>query len=428
MQSLKSRFVQIITMLVVFFLTHNTTTNAQTMAFPFADKKYSFIKYDSAFLCTPNNNVNLERFFAKLSNFYFTGNEEVTILHLGDSHIQAGVESWSLRRHFEQLCHNSHGDYGLMTPLSAAPKNNHPFYFVSRLSGNWNYEKITKNVSKKPIGLSGFLAYTSDSIAEMNFVYTKRAEKNWHQPTKITLLHNISDTCYEITVNNNQNLIDCTTDFTNGCTEFTFSHALVDSISFRFVKQDVGSTEMHVHGVLVEDSLPNIKYVNIGTNGAATDSYVREHLSLTQLQLVKPDLAILALGVNDAASKNFSEETYIRNYQKIVDAVLQSNPNCAIIFVSNNDFCNYRGGTNQNQPTITKCLKQLATRNNASLFDLFNIMGGQKSIYTWQKHDLAQRDKIHFTNQGYMLVGDLIFGAILKEYQQYLQNITSKEQ
>ena len=48
-------------------------------------------------------------------------------------------------------------------------------------------------------------------------------------------------------------------------------------------------------------------------------------------------------------------------------------------------------------------------------------MGGSKSIYTWQKHGLANTDRIHFTNDGYMLEGDLLFGAILREYEKHLK-------
>ncbi|MBQ1732183.1 MAG: hypothetical protein II037_08250 [Bacteroidales bacterium] len=401
---------------------------AQSLSFPYPERKYDFVNYDSSVLYTPADNPNLETFFNKLDHFYFDGDEGFTVLHLGDSHIQAGVVSWCLRRHFESLCHDSHGDFGLLAPLSIAPKNNHPYYYVSRNSGNWKFERIIKNETGTQIGLSGFVAFTKDSLANLTFAFPKRSMKEKHEFTKVKLLHGVSDTCYDIFTNVDSLMVDCTTDFTEGYTEMVYSHSF-DSLVFKFVRNvdSRASAEMHVHGVLVEDSLPNVNFITIGTNGASTESYIKEKHVLEQLEVVKPDLAIVALGVNDASGTNFDKGRFVQNYKKIVNAILQANPDCAIIFVSNNDFCTKRGGNNHNQPLVVEAMKDLSKTYHASLWNLFAVMGGQRSIYTWQKHGLANTDKIHFTNDGYMLEGDLLFGAILREYEKHLKKITNNE-
>ena len=401
---------------------------AQSLSYPYTDRKYDFVCYDSSVLYTPSGNPNLETFFKKLDHFYFGGDEGFTVLHLGDSHIQAGVVSWCLRRHFESLCHDSQGDFGLLAPLSVAPKNNHPYYFVSRNSGNWEFERIIKNVTGTQIGLSGMVVFTKDSIADITFSFPKRSMKEKHDFTKVKLIHNIDDTCYNIYTNADSMLVDCTTDFTNGYTEFVYSNSM-DSLVFKFVRNvdySAGAS-MHVHGVLVEDTLPNVRFVNIGTNGAATESYVKEKLLLKQFDAVNPDLAIIALGVNDASGKNFAKDRFIQNYRKIVDAILAVNPDCAIIFVSNNDFCSYKGVHNSNQPLVVDAMRQLCSRYHASMWNFYAVMGGSKSIYTWQKNGLAQNDKIHFTSDGYNLEGDLLFGAILREYEAHLKRIAAEE-
>lgn len=402
---------------------------AQSLSYPYPEQKYDFVNYDSSVLYTPSGNPNLETFFGKLDKFYFDGDEEFTVLHLGDSHIQAGVVSWCLRRHFESLCHDSYGDFGLLAPLSVAPKNNHPFYYVSRNSGNWEFERIVKNGTGTPIGLSGFVAFTKDSLANLTFAFPKRSMKEKHEFTKVKLLHGVNDTSYDIFTNVDSLMVDCTTDFTEGYTEMVYSHSF-DSLVFRFVRNvdSQAKAEMHVHGVLVEDTLPNVKFVNIGINGAATESYIKEKLVLEQLEVVKPDLAIVALGVNDASGKNFDKGRFVQNYKKIVNAILKTNPNCAIIFVSNNDFCSYRGVHNSNQPLVVESMKDLANTYHASLWNLYAVMGGSRSIYTWQKNGLANTDKIHFTSDGYILEGDLLFGAILKEYEKHLKEMADGEE
>ena len=55
------------------------------------------------------------------------------------------------------------------------------------------------------------------------------------------------------------------------------------------------------------------------------------------------------------------------------------------------------------------------------MWDMFNVMGGLGSIKTWQNNNFAKRDKIHLTKEGYILIGDLMLSAIIKEYDKHLK-------
>ena len=63
----------------------------------------------------------------------------------------------------------------------------------------------------------------------------------------------------------------------------------------------------------------------------------------------------------------------------------------------------------------------LAKKHKGGMWDMYNVMGGLGSIKTWQKHGYAKSDKIHLTAEGYNLMGDLMFSAIIKKYDEYLQ-------
>ena len=67
---------------------------------------------------------------------------------------------------------------------------------------------------------------------------------------------------------------------------------------------------------------------------------------------------------------------------------------------------------------------RLATKHNAAMWDMYHVMGGLGSIKTWQKHGLAKTDKIHLTTDGYKLMGDLMFSAIMKGYADYTNKNT----
>jgi hypothetical protein len=48
-------------------------------------------------------------------------------------------------------------------------------------------------------------------------------------------------------------------------------------------------------------------------------------------------------------------------------------------------------------------------------------MGGLGSMAKWEKGGLAQKDRIHFTRPGYLLLGDLLFGALMDAYAAHLR-------
>jgi lysophospholipase L1-like esterase len=62
---------------------------------------------------------------------------------------------------------------------------------------------------------------------------------------------------------------------------------------------------------------------------------------------------------------------------------------------------------------------KLAKKHQAGMWDLFNVMGGMDSILKWKENGYAKEDKLHFTNKGYQLIGDLMFAALMKEFTNY---------
>jgi hypothetical protein len=69
---------------------------------------------------------------------------------------------------------------------------------------------------------------------------------------------------------------------------------------------------------------------------------------------------------------------------------------------------------------------KLAKKYHCAVWDLHTIMGGLNSIVYWNLLGLAKKDKIHFTNQGYVLLGDLFFNAFLKAYDNFIESKNSE--
>ena len=60
---------------------------------------------------------------------------------------------------------------------------------------------------------------------------------------------------------------------------------------------------------------------------------------------------------------------------------------------------------------------ELMEKHHASVYDLYAVMGGYKSIYKWQKAGLAAKDKVHFNGKGYHILATLMFDAIDRSYR-----------
>ena len=70
---------------------------------------------------------------------------------------------------------------------------------------------------------------------------------------------------------------------------------------------------------------------------------------------------------------------------------------------------------------------ELATAHHAGVWNLFDIMGGLRSMQAWENAGLAQHDKVHFTKEGYELVGDLMYNALMERYIEHLRANVRKE-
>lgn len=391
---------------------------AQNSRIPFTKREYLYIQHDSCYLENQGSNQNMDNFFNKLDKLYFQGKGQVSILHFGGSHIQAGVWSYSLRQNFESIIPNIEGGPGMVFPFSMA-KTNHPYYYRSEYSGEWEISKVTDKEPEDTIGLIGMTARTKDSLTDIQIMFYPVAKINSRKFDKITVFHNINDTSFSLSLRQSE-LIDTIiiNPETRG-TEFYLSET-IDTFALEITRIDSSEHYFYFYGALLENSNPGIKYTGVGINGAATFSYLKADYFDTHLQAINPDLVIFSIGVNDAAGKNFSKLWYVSNYKKLTDKILEVNPNCAIIYTTNNDFYFYRGGVNPHYQSVYEAMLSLATDYDASVWNMFRVMGGYKSINYWRNDNIAKKDRIHFTREGYKIIADLLFDAIIKDYEKHL--------
>ena len=390
---------------------------AQYLQYPFTISHYDFIKYDSSRIEYPGERDALDHFYQKFSRLVFEGKGQVNIIQIGGSHIQADIMSGELRTRFQSFEGGQNAGRGFVFPYRLAHTNS-PFGYHFERSGKWT---TCRNVEKKRIctlGMAGISATTSDTTASLAVCFEPENDIPYHF-NALKIYHEVTPESFSIQIDSV--FIDTLwTDTLGGFTQIRLKNYM-DSIGISFVKTDSLQNSFTLYGINLETDEPGIIYHNLGINGASTASFLRCSLLASQLATLKPDLVILGLGINDAYGYNFSQQQYENNYKMLITEIRKANPDVSILFTSNNDSYIRHRYLNRNGIKVEESMIRLAGELNAGFWDMFEVMGGLNSIVMWQRYGLAKRDRIHFTRAGYILMGDLLFDALIRGFGDYLE-------
>ena len=379
---------------------------------------YKFTRFDRNHLFYPGDSVAMERFFDKLDSLFFTGQGHVSIMHIGGSHVQAGVFSQQMRDNLLNLFPGITAGRGLVFPYMMT--NTPASYSISR-TGEWEYFRNALPFETR-MGLAGASVTTSDTAASFSIVTREKAPRDITPVFDFNYVKILGYGSLTPVVHFNDKVINGTYNAEEGA--YTF--ILPDYTDSLYVDFNHQAGTFTVTGVYLDNGMPGITYHGIGVNGAKVCSYLDCEDLERDLKLVHPDLVIFGIGINDAASDTFTKEKFMSDYNLLIDIIHRVSPDCALLLVSNNDSYKKVGRrkyeVNPNGLIVEEAFLELGRQRNAAVWDFFDIMGGLKSMAKWQDEGLAQKDKVHFTNIGYTLIGDLLYNALMDRYMEHLNH------
>ena len=379
---------------------------------------YSFTHFDRNRLQYPGDSLAMERFFDKLDTLFFTGQGHVSIMHIGGSHVQAGTFSQQMRDNLLNLYPGITSGRGLVFPFM---KTNTPTSYSISRTGEWEYERNAVTFSSR-MGLAGAAVTTSDTTASFSIVTREKAPRDITPVFDFNFVKILGyGNMIPVVHFNSDTLIG-----TYNEEESSFTFELPDYTDSLYVDFNHVAGTFTVTGVYLDNGMPGITYHGIGINGAKVESYLNCLDLERDLRLVKPDLVIFGIGINDAAGDNFTKEKFINDYDALIEIIHRVSPDCALLFVTNNDsykkVSRKKYEVNPNGKLAEEAFLELGRKHNGAVWDFFDIMGGLKSMQKWQNEGIAQKDKVHFTTSGYMLIGDLLFNALMDRYMEHLRN------
>ena len=365
---------------------------------------------ESKLITFDGSEATLFPFFRKLNGVLSNERGEVNIWHVGGSHVQAGVFSHQVRRNFARLVNGGKASRTIMFPYKLIGTNGPDGYRVSG-TGTWTKAKCTDLDPKYDLGLSGITAVTTSPQASVTFTLSNDSTVDW-SVRNIKVLGNGSEGVLPYIVAENSS-VKCNRQSIDGVFEFDLP---VECTSFTVMFHGLGAGKsFELRGVIASNELPGVNYWASGVNGAATSSWLKCSLLEQELKQVAPDMVIFGIGINDAHTTKFKPEKFKVNYQLIIDKIKRVNPNCHFLFVTNNDN-KLKKGVNPNTQLVEQAFMELARENKGSVWNLYRVMGGYGSSRKWVASSLMKKDHIHFTREGYKVIGDLLYNAIIQEY------------
>ena len=177
-------------------------------------------------------------------------------------------------------------------------------------------------------------------------------------------------------------------------------------------------------GIARETGSNGVVYHILGVNGATCQSFsTPEHIR--QIADLHPDLVILSFGTNEAHGRRYKafEHTAAMNY--LIAELKASCPDVAFLMTTPPGAYvrNGRRGKiiNPRTPLVVENELKFAREHGIAIWDMYDIVGGkQRACLNWNAAKMYQRDKIHFTHEGYTLQGLLLHEAFIKAYNHYV--------
>jgi lysophospholipase L1-like esterase len=348
-----------------------------------------------------NGTESLQGFYDRLFDLQERRQGKAVVLHLGDSHVEAGYMTGAVRSALQQEfgC----AGHGWIIPRALVP---------GKRKGQFVRVSLDK---PQPFSVAEFKAALKDDDPSPGF-------------NRIVFFHNKGLEYQDFQVlDTSGRLLGIARSSSNpGSSNATTVElpVVAREVVVRTLKTNKSQRLVQLSGISLESDDPGVTYHSWGINGATADTFNRSPFLPRMLEITRPDLVIVSLGTNDAIGKGFKEEIFAVNLLTLVAAIRTSCPSTAVLVSTPSDsfFRRTRRAKpviNPNVGVVRSAMLRLGPSVRISTWDLFSVMGSAGSIRLWQKSALAGADLIHFTKEGYQLQGRLLFEALMAGYRNY---------
>lgn len=191
----------------------------------------------------------------------------------------------------------------------------------------------------------------------------------------------------------------------------------VDGVSKQFKLITQSEEQAHFYGVSLE-SKTGVCVDNYPLRGNVGDGITDIDKSVFQSfqNYLDYKLIILQFGLNVLDQNMENYDSYEKKMIKVVNYLKEVAPNAAILLVGVGDRGQKRGSsfiTHPNVPKLVAAQQHIAKETNIAFWNLYEAMGGEKSMADWVKRGLGSVDYTHLTVEGSAETANMLFDAII---------------
>jgi lysophospholipase L1-like esterase len=375
-----------------------------------------------------NATIGLQRFYQRLQQLRIQPavlpGGRVSVVHIGDSHLQADDYSGRVRQELQRTYGNA--GRGLVFPYGVARTNGSLTYFTTATGGTWRARRVTNLPdSSLPVGVAGIALATPDSGAGFTLrlpqprgPLLRRSNDYFSQ---LTVLSQPGPAAFDWQVlDRHGQVLGTVPGLGRGVATTLHLDSLRDFVALRTSRRRPNQSSAQLYGLVLENDQPGILYHGIGVNGAAVRQYNRNPLFFEQLPVLHPDLFIVSLGTNDAFIPGFSPARFAGQLDTLVSGLRQRCPDAEILLVSPADSYRNRRDRNPDLARLAAVLRTYAQQHDLAYWDFAAVQGGYGSMGQWRTSGLALNDFVHFSTKGYDLQGLLLYLALQDGFAAFL--------
>lgn len=439
-------------------------------------------KVDSAFLDKPGDSTYnkivggeaLDQFFEAL--IQEKDNALVRVAHYGDSQLEGDRVTVHIRKNLQA----KFGGSGLgFVPLDDIASNGS---YTRKNRGTWKrYNVFNKRLKKNSYyGLSGYVyrfakgEIIPDSIAETKTDTLKTVKKDSTKglPAKDTVLkvvNSIDSNAKKGISQAKESKIDFSKNASVKYSFYKYRHVKYNTVSLMYGRTNdgfgikcytlnneliysdtlkkssgytnkklnippglkgfkiefLGNTSPDLYGLQVDDTA-GIVVDNYAIRGHSGDGLFRINDDFLAKQIAQTNtrLIIFQYGANMLPYLDSEKECkrYENSFYRLFMKFKKAAPNASILVIGNGDMGYKKSGEEKSYPYV-RCLsevqKRAAKRAGCAFWSLLDAMGGDNAILSWKRKGLCLLDG-HLTPKGQRIMANLIFRAIMREYNNYV--------
>lgn len=360
----------------------------------------------------------------------------VSIVHIGDSHIQADISSGTTRELLQYDFGNA--GRGLISPLKMSGTNE-PSNYLFQSRNSWIPVKLMSATWSQTVGFTGSSIRPSSNTSEITVGTPDRDDYNPFN--SVTIFHNGRLTIKRITDGNGESLQY------RAIPSHDYTQIMLPSQQTKITISFTSAGDLTIFGASLSGNRPGLFYHAIGNNGATYETYNRIGNVGAGISPLKPNLIIISLGTNEAFGK-FDTATFKRSVDRLVKNIRTANPDALLLLttpmechrsVTTTKKVKVRGKArkgrrgklrtvtrtsrsytvNKNIAPIRRAILDYGKDNGIAVYDWYEVAGGNGASASWISNNMFAKDRVHHTHKGYNVEGRMLYEAIMDALRSY---------